>query len=71
MILKKIWLFYYEGFKNLSSDSRKLWLIILFKLFFMFAILKVFFFPNILKDRFHSDQERIEYIENQLINSNK
>ncbi len=67
IILKNIWDFYYDGFRNMSRDSRKLWLIILIKLFIMFAILKVFFFPDILKENFHSDEERIQYIEQQLI----
>jgi len=69
MILKKIWDFYYDGFRNLSADSRKLWLIILVKLFIMFAILKVFFFPNILK-QMPSDQERIRYVEQNILPGN-
>ncbi len=70
MFLKKIWQFYWEGFRNLSADSRKLWLIILIKLFFMFAILKVFFFPDILKEKFHTDRERIRYVEKNLLPEN-
>jgi len=69
IILKNIWDFYYDGFRNMSTDSRKLWVIILIKLFIMFAILKVFFFPDIMKENFHSDEERIQYIEQQLIKS--
>ncbi len=71
MILKKIWQFYYEGFRDMTPRGKKLWVIILIKLFIMFAILKVFFFPNILKDKFHSDKERIQHIEKQLIINNK
>ncbi len=67
MILKKVWLFYYEGFRDMSPRGKKLWFIIFIKLFVMFAILKIFFFPNILKENFHSDKERIEHIEKQLI----
>ena len=40
---------YYEGFRNMKL-GRTLWAIILIKLFIMFAILKVFFFPNFLKE---------------------
>jgi len=71
MILKKIFNFYFEGFREMSPRGRKLWLIILIKLFIMFAILKVFFFPNILKDNFKTDRERIEHIEKQLIITNE
>ena len=41
--------FYRDGFRGLTPTSKKLWLIIAIKLFIMFAILKVFFFPNFLK----------------------
>ncbi|HOF21240.1 MAG TPA: DUF4492 domain-containing protein, partial [Bacteroidales bacterium] len=32
----KIFRFYYDGFKNMSSWGRKVWLIILIKLFIIF-----------------------------------
>jgi len=67
MILKKVFLFYYDGFRNMSQDGKRLWMIILIKLFIMFAVLKLFFFPNIMKKNFHSDEERIQYMEKQLI----
>ena len=40
---------YYDGFRNMRL-GRTLWAIILIKLFIIFAILKVFFFPNFLKE---------------------
>ncbi len=40
---------YYDGFRHMRL-GRTLWAIILIKLFIMFAILKVFFFPNFLKE---------------------
>lgn len=42
-MLKKIFYFYRDGFKNMKV-GKTLWLIIAIKLFIMFAILKVFFF---------------------------
>jgi hypothetical protein len=60
-MLKKIFLFYYEGFKNMTVGKR-LWLIILLKLFVMFAILKLFFFKDFLKTNFASDKERGDYV---------
>ena len=36
---------YFDGFRNMTL-GKTLWLIIFIKLFIMFAILKVFFFPN-------------------------
>lgn len=64
-ILKRIFRFYYEGFKSMTI-GKTLWIIILIKLFVMFAVLKVFFFPNILKRNFKTDEERSKYVIEQL-----
>jgi len=61
-IVKQVWRFYINGFRNMSSWGRQVWLIILLKLFIMFAILKVFFFPNFLKTNFGTYQERSDYV---------
>jgi hypothetical protein len=60
---------YTDGFRNLSSWGRRLWIIILIKLFIMFAILKIFFFPDVLKEKFDNNQQRSEYVRDLLINS--
>jgi hypothetical protein len=46
--------------------GKRLWIIILIKLFIMFAILRLFFFPDILKVRFGNDREREDYVIEQL-----
>ena len=46
---------YYEGFRSMRL-GKTLWAIILIKLFIMFAILKVFFFPNFLKQHAEGDE---------------
>ncbi len=61
-IVLRIWRFYFEGFKNMGSWGRQVWLIILIKLFIMFAILKIFFFPDFLKTNFKTDTERSDYV---------
>jgi hypothetical protein len=38
--------------------GRTLWAIILIKLFILFFVLKLFFFPNLLKKNFNNDKER-------------
>lgn len=57
---------YYDGFRNMRL-GKTLWAIILIKLFIMFAILKVFFFPNYLKEHApkggESDYVASEFIE--------
>jgi len=37
----------------------------------MFLILKVFFFPNFLKNNFDSDNERSDYVIEQLTKPNE
>jgi len=56
---------YVDGFKNLTW-GKSLWIIILIKLFIMFAILRVFFFPNILNSRFHTEKEKSNYVLEEL-----
>ena len=43
-LLTRIWIFYRDGFREMTL-GRTLWTIILIKLFIMFFILKLFFFP--------------------------
>ena len=68
-IPKRVYHFYYDGFMNMSSWSKKVWIIIMIKLFIMFAILKIFFFPDLLQKKFDTDKQRSEYVMDQLIKS--
>ena len=45
----RIYNFYRDGFAGMTSTGRSLWLIIAIKVFVMFAVLKLFFFPNTLE----------------------
>lgn len=67
-IFKRIFLFYYEGFRTMTW-GRQVWMVILIKLFIMFAVLRLFFFPDILKSRFDTDEERSDYVIEQLTNT--
>lgn len=64
-VVKKIFEFYRDGFKNMTL-GKYLWLIVLIKLFIMFAILKLFFFKSELS-HFDSEQDKGEYVKEQLI----
>ncbi len=65
LVLKKIYLFYVEGFSQMKLGKR-LWVLILIKLFILFAVVKYFFFPNIMKERFDNDAQRSDYVLQQL-----
>ncbi len=55
---------YYDGFRHMRL-GKTLWAIILVKLFIMFAILKVFFFPNFLKQ--HAQGDEAGYVATELV----
>ncbi len=63
--LTNIYNFYKEGFKNMTI-GKTLWTIILIKLFIMFAILKVFFFPDLLKT-YKTEDEKAKHVQMELI----
>ena len=63
-MLSRIGKFYLDGFRNMTI-GKTLWLIILIKLFIIFFVLKLFFFPNFLKGK--SMQEKQEYVSEELI----
>lgn len=57
---------YIDGFRNMTV-GRSLWLLIIIKLFIMFAILKLFFFPNILNTSYDNDSDRAQHVRNELL----
>jgi uncharacterized membrane protein len=63
-IFINIWNFYYEGFRSMTL-GRTLWALILVKLFIMFFILKLFFFPSFLKGK--STEEKQKYVGSELV----
>ncbi len=64
-ILKKVFYFYYDGFRSMTL-GKKLWAIILIKLFVFFVILKLFFFKDYLKTNFSTEEQRQDYILDEL-----
>lgn len=68
--IKKIFQFYLEGFKNMKLGKR-LWAIIGIKFVLFFVIMKIFFFPNYLKENFSNDTDRAEHILQNLTNKDK
>ncbi|MBN1107509.1 MAG: DUF4492 domain-containing protein [Bacteroidales bacterium] len=65
-LLTRIFRFYYEGFTNMSSWGRKVWIIIIIKLFLIFVVLKIFFFPDFLSRNYENDEQRSEYVLDQI-----
>ncbi|WP_300507112.1 DUF4492 domain-containing protein [uncultured Duncaniella sp.] len=63
----KVVRFYIDGFKSMTV-GRKLWMLILIKLFILFFVFKLFFFPDILQRDYDNDAERAEAVRSSLIN---
>ena len=63
-LLIRIGRFYWEGFRALDL-GKTLWLIILIKLFILFFVLKLFFFPDFL-GHLETEADKAEYVSNEL-----
>jgi hypothetical protein len=61
--------FYTDGFRDMSSWGRKVWLIIIIKLVIIFVVLRVFFFQDFLGRKYDNDSQRSEYVRNQILNA--
>jgi hypothetical protein len=64
-VFARIFRFYYEGFKSMRL-GKTLWTLILIKLFIMFVVLRIFFFPRFL-NQFDSRSEKEDYVSKELI----
>jgi len=67
-VLKRVFKFYYEGFKNMTL-GKTLWILIIIKLFIFFFIMKLFFFPDVLKKEYSTDEEISQHVLENLTNT--
>ena len=63
-MLRSLFRFYYDGFRQMTL-GRTLWLVIAVKLFIIFFVLKLFFFPNFLKQHAGKGNEA-EFVATEL-----
>ena len=61
--LYRVYDLYADGFRSMRL-GQTLWAIILIKLFIIFAVLKLFFFPNFLKQ--HADGDEAGFVATEL-----
>ena len=64
-IIYKVYRFYREGFRSMTI-GRTLWTVIIIKLIVIFAILKLFFFPDVLGKK-ASGGDKASYVAGELI----
>ena len=63
--LYRVYDLYVDGFRSMKL-GRTLWAIILIKLFVIFVILKLFFFPNFIKEHAPEGDES-EFVATQIL----
>ena len=63
--LYRVYHLYYDGFRSMTL-GRTLWTVIIVKLIIIFAVLKLFFFPDFLKG--HANGDKAGYVATELIN---
>lgn len=56
---------YYDGFRSMTL-GKTLWLVILIKLFIMFFVLKLFFFPNFIKEHSKGGDDA-KFVEKEML----
>ena len=60
---------YYDGFRSMTL-GKTLWLVIAIKLFIIFVVLKIFFFPNFLSS--HADKgAEADFVATKLLDNNQ
>lgn len=66
-VIVRVWRFYADWFRSMTI-GRYLWAIILIKLFILFAVMRLFFFPDILARDYENDADRAQAVRTNLIN---
>jgi hypothetical protein len=67
--INRLFRFYYDGFTTMSWWGKRVWIIILIKMFVIFIILKLLFFQDFLQKKYSTDEQKSKYVLEQLINS--
>ena len=58
--------FYHDGFKGMTV-GKTLWILVIIKLFIIFVVLRIFFFPNFLNTNCQDDKSKANYVRKELI----
>ncbi len=65
-IFNSVYMFFYR-----SKTARVLLLIVLIKFFIFYGFFKSYLFPRHLKPKWDSEQHRIDYVINEIVNDTK
>ncbi|MDE6197149.1 MAG: DUF4492 domain-containing protein [Muribaculaceae bacterium] len=64
-LLRRVADLYVDGFRSMTV-GRSLWLLIIIKVVIFFAILKLFFFPDVLSVSYDNDSDRADAVRSSL-----
>lgn len=65
-LLYKVYDLYVDGFRRMTI-GKTLWMIVLIKLFVIFVILKLLFFPDYLSTKATDDSGKSDYVARQVL----
>lgn len=57
---------FWDGFTNMSTLSKSLWIVVIVKLIIMYFILKPFFFTNLLDSTYEDDTDKANHVRTEL-----
>ncbi len=66
----RVYRFYRDGFRQMTV-GRYLWALILIKLFILFFVFKLFFFPDILQRDYDDDSQRAAAVRHSLLDDSR
>ena len=67
-MFKHIWSIYYDGLTNLPRWAKIVLAIVIAKLLIMFIVFKMILMPNYLNTNYSNDNDRSNYVFQELIN---
>lgn len=62
----RIFRFYVDGFRQMTV-GRSLWALIILKVVLLLFVFKLIFFPDVLKSRYATDEERARAVRHSLV----
>ncbi|MCM1162888.1 MAG: DUF4492 domain-containing protein [Muribaculaceae bacterium] len=69
-LLRRVIDLYVDGFRQMTV-GRQLWVLIIVKLIFIFLVMKLFFFPDLLERDYADDAARADAVRTTLLHRSK
>ncbi len=70
LLITRIWRFYRDGFREMTT-GKSLWALKIVKLVLKFVIMKLLFFPNLLKRDYNDDDSRADAVRTSLLDERR